>query len=130
MSDIQEDLKQQLVEQAQQLEARGGPSALTTAARVVLHYEPVESWFYEGMMASRQQGETYYPLTAVLAALEYSDLHTLQEDWNEVLSQKGPLPLYLHPMANGDYSPMIAETVVLEYLIWLTEVCDAFMQAG
>jgi hypothetical protein len=114
-------LQQQLIEQTQQLMARGGPAAVTTAGRIRLHYEPAESFLYGGYLESRTQGETYYPLAAVLAALSYPDLHILQEDWNEALGQRGPLPLYLCPTADGHYSAMIAESVVLQHLVSLTD---------
>ena len=55
------------------------------------------------------------------AALACSSLYTLQEDWNEALRQPGPLPVYLHPTAEGHYTAMIAETVVLNQLIRLTD---------
>jgi hypothetical protein len=59
MDDIQAVLKQKLVEQTQQLVARGGPSALTTAGRFLLHYEPDESFFYAELMESPPKSETY-----------------------------------------------------------------------
>jgi hypothetical protein len=121
MDDLHLHLKQHLTEQTQQLVARGGPAAVTTAGRVLLHYEPDESLVYAELMASPPKGETYYPLAAVIAALAYPDLHLLQEDWNEALGQPGPLPVYLHPTAEGHYTAMIAETVVLNQLIWLTD---------
>jgi hypothetical protein len=129
MDDIQEVLKRKLIEHTQQVVARGGPAALTTAGRAILHYEPTESWFYEDLMECCQQGETYYPVAAVLAALAYLDLRTLQQDWNEALGQRGPLPLYLHPTVDGHYAAMMAETVVLKQLILLTDMCNAVMMA-
>jgi|RhiMethySRZTD1v2_1073278.scaffolds.fasta_scaffold1300178_2 hypothetical protein len=123
--DIQEALKRKLIEHTQQLVARGGPAAFTTAGRVLPHYEPTEVWSYEAPHA----GETYYPVAAALAALKYPDLRTLQEDWNEALGQQGPLPLYLHPTVDGHYSAMIGETVVLRWLIYLTDECNAAMMA-
>jgi hypothetical protein len=102
---------------------------VTGAGRIRLHYEPEESVLYGEYRASRPQQETYYPLSAVLAALSYSSLHTLQEDWNEALGQRGPLPLYLCPTGDGHYSAMIAESVVLTILIRLRDDCDAVMQA-
>jgi hypothetical protein len=128
MFDVQEALQQQLIEETQQLVARGGPAALMTAGKFLLHYAPIESWRFEAAMASSPQSETYYPVAAVLAALAYPDLRTLQEDWNETLGQQGPLPLYLHATADGHYTALIAETVVLQHLIWLTEECDVAMQ--
>lgn len=71
------------------------PAAVRSPGRLRLHYEPIEAWRYE----SPRAGETYYPVAAVLAALSYPDLRTLQDDWSEALSQPGPLPLYLHPTA-------------------------------
>jgi hypothetical protein len=97
MDDVQQHLKQQLIERTQQLVARGGPAALTTAGRILLHYAPTEAWSYEPPRAA----ETFYPVAAVLVALAYPDLRTLQEDWNEALGQQGPLPLYLHPTVDG-----------------------------
>ena len=121
MSNIKEVIKQKLVEQTQQLVERGGPAALRSAGRLLLHYEPVEAQCDE----SPRAGETYYPLAAVLAALAYPSLHVLQQDWNEALGQLGPLPVYLHPTAEGHYTAMIAETVVLNQLRWLTDECNA-----
>ena len=63
--------------------------------------------------------------TSSAAALAYASLHTLQDDWNEALGQPGPLPVYLHPTAEGHYTAMIAETVVLNQLRWLTDECNA-----
>ena len=129
MADIQHLLRQKLLEHTQALVAHGGPGALTTAKRFLLHSEPAEAWLYEEFLAERDQGETWYPVAAVLAALECPDLTTLQQDWNEVLDQRGPLPLYLHPTANGHYSAMMAETVVLRHLILLTDMCTQEMLA-
>ncbi len=129
MSDIQEDLKQQLLEQTERVVARGGPAAVRAAGRFILHYEPLEAWRYEAARVQPREYETYYPLAAVMAALGYSCLPTLQQDWNEALGQPGPLPLYLHPTAAGHYTAMLAETVVLDHLIWLTDACDAVMMA-
>lgn len=129
MDDVQASLKQKLVEHTQQLVARGGPAALTIEGRFLLHYEPDESWRYETSRKRSQAWETYYPLAAVLTALPYPCLYTLQDDWNEALGQRGPLPLYLHPTAEGHYTALIAETVVLEHLIWLTDECAASMMA-
>jgi len=119
MSNVKEVIKQKLVEHTQQLVERGGPAALPIVGWLRLHYEPDEAQGYK----SPRTGETYYPLAAVIAALAYSSLHTLQEDWNKALGQPGPLPVYLHPTAEGHYTAMIAETVVLKHLIWLTEEC-------
>jgi len=109
--------------------ARGGPAALPIAGRCRLHYEPTEAWRYAWSIESPGNSETYYPLAAVLAALAYPDLHTLQQDWNEALGQRGALPLYLHPTAEGHYTARLAETIVLDHLIWLTDACDAVMMA-
>ena len=125
MDDIQRALKQKLVEHTQQLVARGGPAAVRTTGSLRLYYEPVEWWRYEPPRA----GETFWPLAAVLTALEYSSLHTLQEDWNEALGHPGPLPMYLYPTAEGHYTAMIGETAVLTHLIVLTAASDAVMRA-
>jgi hypothetical protein len=128
MSDVKEVIKQKLVEQMQQLVARGGPDVLTVPGRYRLHYEPVESRIYQDSVVRLRKSETYYPLAAVIAALDI-DLYLLQQDWNEALNQRGPLPLYLHPIAAGHYSAYIAETIVLEHLIWLTDACNEGMEA-
>ena len=127
MSDIKEALKQHLVEQTRQLEAQGGPGALTLTGRALL--ESAETWLYAATLQSPRERETYYPLRAVLLALGYLSPTDLQEDWYEALGQPGPLPLYLHLTADGHYSAMIAERVVLDHLIWLTDACDAGMLA-
>jgi hypothetical protein len=129
MDALQEALKQKLVEEAEVLVAHGGPAALTVTGRVGLYYEPDESWFYEDFLECGQQEETYYPLMAVLATLGYPDPSMLQDDWNEVLGKQGPLPLYLHRTADGHYSAMMTETVVLRHLILLTDGVDAVMMA-
>jgi hypothetical protein len=129
MDAIQEALRQKLVEETEALIADGGPAALSTTGRFILHYDPTESWLYEDILGSCPKAEVYYPLAAVLAALEYPDLYTLQEDWNETLGQQGPLPIYLHPTADGHYSAMMAEGVVLRQLLLLTDACDAAMRA-
>jgi hypothetical protein len=121
MSNVKEMIQQKLIEQTQQLVERGGPAVFRSAGRLLLHDEPVEVRCYE----SPRAGETYYPLAAVLAALAYSSPHTLQDDWNEALGQPGPLPVSLHPTAEGHYTAMIAETVVLNQLMWLTDECHA-----
>ena len=118
-------LVQKLVEQTRQLVERGGPAALRIDGWLLLHYEPEA----RGCKLPRT-GETYYPLAAVIAALAYPCLNTLQEDWNEALGQPGPLPVYLHPTAEGHYTAMIAETVVLNELIWLTDECYADSHDG
>ena len=69
-----------------------------------------------------RQEETNYPLAAVLAALGDAELHALQEDWNEGLGKQGPLPLYLHLTADGHYTAMMAESVVLDHLVCLTDL--------
>lgn len=77
----------------------------------------------------RRAEETYYPLAAVLAAIGYESLHTLQEDWNEGLGKRGPLPIYLHYTADEHYTAMLAESVILDHLVWLTDLCDAVEMA-
>jgi hypothetical protein len=102
---LREELKAGLVEEAEDLVADGGPVAVT------------------------QHGETYYPLRAVLVALDYRDPATLQEAWDAVFGKQGPLPLYLCPTEDGHYAAMVAETVVLEQLIELTDEYDTAMMA-
>ena len=124
MSNVKEVIKQKLVEHTQQLVERGGPAALPIVGWLRLHYEPDEAQGYK----SPRTGETYYPLAAVLAALGYGCdpyPHLLQEDWNQALGQPGRLPVYLHLTAEGHYTAMIAETVVLNELMWLTDECYA-----
>jgi hypothetical protein len=103
---LREELKAGLVEEAEDLVADGGPVAVT------------------------QHGETYYPLRAVLVALDYRDPATLQEAWDAVFGKQGPLPLYLCPTEDGHYAAMVAETVVLEQLIELTDEYDTAMMAA
>jgi hypothetical protein len=125
MVDIQAVLHQQLVEQTQELVARGGPDAVTGAGRAQLHWEPSGCGWYDPPAA----GETLWPLAAVLAALSSSSLHLLQEDWNEALGHQGALPVYLHETAEGHYTAMVAESLVLAHLVYLSPLCTAEMLA-
>jgi hypothetical protein len=116
---LQEELKQRLREHTQQLVARGGPSFLV--GRYSPLYQTSRDRIYGGPSLLPRGRETYYPLAAVLAALPYSSLDTLQEDWNEALGMEGPLPIYLHETDDGHYSAMMSESVVIKHLIALTD---------
>jgi hypothetical protein len=87
-------------------------------------------WIPGRPAAVTRHGETYYPLRAVLVALDYRDPATLQEAWDAVFGKQGPLPLYLCPTEDGHYAAMVAETVVLEQLIELTDEYDTAMMAA
>jgi hypothetical protein len=125
MPNIQAILRQQLIDETARLVARGGPGAMTWAGQVLLPYEPMEDPWYE----PPGEGETFYPLAAVLAALPYRSLRTLQQDWNEALGRPGPLPVYLHETAEGHYTALVPESLVFSWLIYLTPMCDAVMLA-
>ena len=120
MADIQAILRQQLIDETARLVARGGPGALTPAGPVPLDVAPT-AWC---LWSPPQADETFYPLDAVLAALPCPDLRTLQHEWygnNEQL----PLPLYLHKAPDGRVTPMVHESFVLGWLIYMTEMCHA-----
>ena len=121
MPNIQAILRQQLINKTARLVARGGPGAITTTKRVQLHYEPAEPWWWRPLGA----GETFYPVAAVVAALGYPDLLALAEDWQRIHDDGGPLPLYLHPTAEGHYTAMVPEGVVLDKLIFFPKMCNA-----
>jgi len=123
MPDIQAILRQQLVEETARLVARGGPGAITQAEAVPLHYEPTGWWLWKPPAA----GETFYPLAAVLAALPCPDLRTLLADWTRSSDAEGPLPLYLHETVEGHYTAMLPESFILDWLIYMTDMCDAEM---
>ena len=117
---LQEELKQRLREHTQALVVRGGPSLLV--GRYMLHYHTAKELAYgEGPSMLPHGNEPYYPLAAVLALFgDGYDLNLLQEDWEEALGMEGPLPLYLHATGDGHYTAMIAETVELNHLMWLS----------
>ena len=123
MPDIQAILRHQVINETAHLVTRGGPGAFTATARVQLHYEPTEQWWWHPLGAS----ETFYPVAAVVAALGYPDLPALAEDWQRVHDDWGPLPLYLHATAEGHYTAMVPEVVVLDQLLYFTEMCNAEM---
>ena len=123
MPDILAILRQQLIDETARLVARGGPGAITTTERVRLHYEPAERWWWQPLGA----GETFYPVAAVVAALGYPGLPALAEDWQRIHDDGGPLPIYLHPTAEGPYTAMVPEGVVLDKLIFFTEMCNEAM---
>jgi hypothetical protein len=123
MPNIQAIVRQQLIDETARLVARGGPGAFTATERVPLHYEPAEQWWWQPLGA----GETFYPVAAVVAALGYPDLPALAEDWQRIHDDCGPLPIYLHPTAEGPYTAMVPEGVVLDKLIFFTEMCNAEM---
>jgi hypothetical protein len=123
MADIQAILRQQLRDETARLVARGGPGAFTATERVRLHSEPTEQWWWEPAGA----GEAFYPAAAVVAALGYPDLPALAEDWNRLHAERGPLPLYLHATAEGHYTAMLPEGLVLGWLIYCTDMCHEEM---
>jgi hypothetical protein len=127
--ELQAALKQKLVEWTEKLVAHGGPAAVTVKGRVCVHDEPGEPCCWDGLLGCCQGEETYYPLWAVLDAIGCLGIHTLQEAWNEVLGKEGTLPVYLHCTADGHYTAMMAETVVLRQLIELTDEYNAVMMA-
>jgi hypothetical protein len=114
---LQEELKQRLREHTQELVARGGPAAITIKGRFRLHYQALDRrWCSDPPEVSFSEYETYYPLKAVLAALGDVDLYNLQDDWNEGLGQhRGPLPIHLRPTADGHYTAMMAQSIILHY---------------
>jgi hypothetical protein len=63
-------------------------------------------------------------LSAVIKALKYPDLDTLQQLWM-AFGHGGALPLSLHRTAGGHYCAMIAETFVLEHICSFREFEDA-----
>jgi hypothetical protein len=118
-------LVQKLREHTQALVARGGPSLLV--GRYLLHYHTAKELADgEGRSMLPHDNEPYYPLAAVLALFgDGYDLNLLQEDWEEALRMEGPLPLYLHATSDGHYTVMLKESVVLDYLVWLSDTPEA-----
>jgi hypothetical protein len=109
MSTHVEEAKQALIAtvqaQTQQLTMRGGPPCV----HKVCGGEDV----------------TWYPVAAVLAALESPSFETLQEDWGITFRHQDRSLLdqcYLFRTTDGHYSAMLSERVIVEQLMWLSDV--------
>jgi hypothetical protein len=77
---------------------------------------------------------TWYPVAAVLAALDYPSWETLQEDWGRRFwSQRRSLPAqcYLQRTTDGHYTVLLSEQIIVEYLALLSNapVAKAYQEA-
>src|SRR5262247_2090029 len=96
MDALQQTLRQRLIEETHALEAKGGPGMLTAGHLCYQCYDPGPSIRFAAEFDDAPRMETYYPAWAVVSALDYSDLRTLQEDWHEALGQRVAFPIYFH----------------------------------
>ena len=114
-------LRQRLQACTQALVARGGPP-LRVGRYLPLAQTGKDLIDGQGPSLLPHGPEPCYPLASVLTALgDDGGLHTLQEDWTEALGMEGPLPISLHATDDGHSTAMLAERVVVESLLWLSD---------
>src|SRR5262245_6584004 len=120
MDELAQTLKQRLIEETAALEAAGGTGMITTTHLRYMCYDAGRGRIFADAFPDAPRAETYYPAAAVIAALGYSSLRTLFEDWHEALGQRVALPIYFDRMG-GHYTALIPESVILTRLIGLTD---------
>ena len=119
-----------LTTHTQQLAAHGGPPTVAYHAGTFDAMPGVDPIALAASPARGPCYEVYYPLGAVLQTLELP-LALIREDWHTALHEPAPLPLVPYETREGHCFALVAQAIVLDQLMWLSDapVAKAYQQA-